>query len=73
MNNIFDDNEKPFFLSGGVGLENIDEVMALSKTLPIYGIDVNSMFETEPGVKDISKLKELFDKVRVKKEEQAEA
>jgi phosphoribosylanthranilate isomerase len=67
------DNEKPFFLSGGVGLENIDEVIALFTSMPIYGIDVNSMFETEPGVKDISKLKTLFDKVRVKKGEEAQA
>jgi len=67
------DNEKPFFISGGIGLENIEDIIALSKTLPVYGIDVNSMFETEPGVKDISKLEELFSLVRIKEKEEAEA
>ena len=67
------DNEKPFFISGGIGLDNIEEIIALSKTLPVYGIDVNSVFETEPGVKDISKLKELFGLVRTKEKEEAEA
>ncbi|GGN15172.1 N-(5'-phosphoribosyl)anthranilate isomerase [Dyadobacter beijingensis] len=67
------DNEKPFLLSGGVGLDNIEEIITLSQTLPIYGIDVNSKFETEPGVKDIAKLEELFSLVRVKEQEEAEA
>ncbi|WP_031527772.1 phosphoribosylanthranilate isomerase [Dyadobacter crusticola] len=67
------DNEKPFLLSGGVGLDNIEEIIELSKTLPIYGIDVNSKFETEPGIKDISKLQELFDLIRIKEKEEAEA
>ncbi|MCF2507095.1 phosphoribosylanthranilate isomerase [Dyadobacter sp. CY107] len=67
------DNEKPFLLSGGISVDNVDDIIALSKTLPIYGIDVNSQFETEPGVKDIAKLEELFNLVRVKEKEEAEA
>jgi phosphoribosylanthranilate isomerase len=67
------DNEKPFFLSGGIGLDNIDDIIALSKKLPIYGIDVNSKFEVEPGLKDIAKLEELFGLVRVQEQEEAEA
>ena len=67
------DNEKPFLLSGGIGLENVEDIIALSKTLPIYGIDVNSLFEIEPGLKDITKLEELFNIVRVKEQEEAEA
>ncbi|MCE7044300.1 phosphoribosylanthranilate isomerase [Dyadobacter sp. CY312] len=66
------DNEKPFFLSGGIGLDNIDDIIALSKKLPIYGIDVNSKFEVEPGLKDIPKLEELFGLVRVQEQEEAE-
>ena len=31
------------------------------------------MFETEPGIKDIAKLEELFKIVRVKEKEEAEA
>ena len=67
------DNEKPFFLSGGIGPNNIEEVIQLSKDLPIYGIDVNSKYEIEPGIKDITKLTSLFGLVRVKEGEKAEA
>ena len=67
------DNEKPFLLSGGIGLDNIDEIITLSKTLPIYGIDVNSKFETEPAIKDIAKLEDLFSLIRVTEKEEAEA
>jgi phosphoribosylanthranilate isomerase len=66
------DNEKPFFLSGGIGLDNIDDIIAMSKKMPIYGIDVNSKFEVEPGLKDIAKLEELFGLLRVKEQEEAE-
>ena len=67
------DNEKPFFLSGGISLDNIETIIDLSKTLPVYGIDVNSMFETAPGVKDIARLEELFNLIRVQEQEEAEA
>src|SRR5215217_6480422 len=66
------DNEKPFFLSGGIGMDNIEEIIELSKTLPVYGIDVNSKFEIEPGIKDIAKLGELFNLIRIKEKEEAE-
>jgi len=48
---------KPFFLSGGIGLEEIDAVNEILKTnLPIYAIDVNSKFEIEPGLKNINSV-----------------
>ena len=51
----------PFFLSGGIGIDEVDAVKQILKTdLPIYAIDINSKFETEPGVKNI-KLLEQFD------------
>ena len=44
---------KPFFLSGGIGLEEIDLTTAILATqLPIHALDLNSKFETEPGLKD---------------------
>ncbi|MNF47937.1 N-(5'-phosphoribosyl)anthranilate isomerase [compost metagenome] len=47
-------SNKPFFLSGGIGLEEMDAVNEILKTdLPIYAIDVNSKFEIEPGLKNI--------------------
>lgn len=45
---------KPFFLSGGIGIEELDAVTEILKTnLPIYAIDINSKFEIEPGLKNI--------------------
>lgn len=67
------DNEKPFFLSGGIGPDNITDIIALSKSMPLYGIDLNSKFETEPGIKDVSKLEDVFSLVRVKEQQEAEA
>ena len=47
--------EKPFFLSGGIGLEDLAKVKAF-KHPDHYGIDINSKFEKEPGVKDMGLL-----------------
>lgn len=53
----------PFILSGGLGLENLDEVKQFEHPL-FYGVDLNSKFEIEPGLKDIEKLKKAFDLLR---------
>jgi phosphoribosylanthranilate isomerase len=46
---------KPFFLSGGIGIEELDSIKEISKTnLPLYAIDINSKFEIEPGLKNIN-------------------
>ncbi|WP_299606423.1 phosphoribosylanthranilate isomerase [uncultured Aquimarina sp.] len=51
-------SETPFILSGGIGLDEIEKVKEILKTdLPIYAIDVNSKFETAPGLKNIEELK----------------
>ena len=53
-------SKKPFILSGGIGLEDIDALKELLKTdLPVYAIDVNSKFEIEPGLKIIEDLKKF--------------
>lgn len=49
---------KPYFLSGGVDLEEI--LHPKFNSLNVFAIDVNSRFEMEPGLKDINKLKKLF-------------
>ena len=47
-------SKKPFFLSGGIGIEELEDVKQVLKTnLPIYAIDVNSKFELNPGLKNI--------------------
>ncbi|MEM1258517.1 MAG: phosphoribosylanthranilate isomerase [Bacteroidota bacterium] len=53
---------KPFFLSGGIGMENIDDVLTFlyrPESKYCHAIDINSRFEIEPGLKDITKLKEF--------------
>jgi phosphoribosylanthranilate isomerase len=52
------DQEVPFFLSGGIGPENIMEVNNL-KGKNIHAVDVNSGVEAAPAVKDIVKIKLL--------------
>lgn len=55
---------KPYFLSGGIGLNNLDninEFIKLPESKYCYAIDVNSKFETVPGLKKIEEL-QLFKK-----------
>lgn len=53
------DMEIPFFLSGGLGLDNLEEVKKMTHP-QFYGVDLNSKFETSPGMKDIEKLEKAF-------------
>lgn len=49
----------PYFLSGGIGPEDIDSIRAFLKesaSTLCHAIDVNSGFEHEPGIKDIERL-----------------
>lgn len=65
------DNAKPFFISGGIGLENLHQLDQL-KGMKLYGVDVNSQVETAPGVKNVDKVKELIDRLRpIEEEEEA--
>jgi phosphoribosylanthranilate isomerase len=49
---------KPFFLSGGIGIEELEQVKQVLKSdLPVYAIDINSKFEIEPGLKNIELCK----------------
>ena len=53
---------KPFFLSGGIGfeeLEKLQEFLSSKAAKYCYAIDVNSRFEIEPGLKELEKLKEF--------------
>ena len=45
----------PYFLSGGISLENLENLKILNQK-PLV-LDINSKFETEPGIKDIEKIK----------------
>ena len=51
------DSEKPFFLSGGIETDEIENIKNLN--LPIFGIDINSKFEMEPGLKNVALIKQF--------------
>ncbi len=53
----------PFFLSGGLSADNLPEVKQI-KHPTFYGVDLNSRFEVEPGVKDEDKLRTTFTLLR---------
>jgi phosphoribosylanthranilate isomerase len=58
---------KPFFLSGGIGIEELNEVNEILKTnLPIYAIDINSKFEIEPGLKNIQLCRDVAVQLSIK-------
>lgn len=54
--------DKPFFLSGGIGVDDVDSIKAfIQKNENCYAVDVNSKFEIEPGVKNIDAVKTFVD------------
>ena len=56
---------KPFFLSGGIGLKDVQEIQKIKNTgLPIYAVDVNSKFEKKPGFKNIKEVKNFKNKLQ---------
>lgn len=53
---------KPYFLSGGIGLEDVEAIKNLiqrPESKHCHAIDVNSRFEIEPGLKEVGKLSEF--------------
>ncbi len=55
--------DKPFFLSGGIDEESQEKIKQLNHP-QLFGIDLNSKFEIEPGIKDINKLKNFITKLK---------
>ena len=52
----------PFFLSGGIHLENIGELKNIS-SLNLHAVDVNSGVEDHPGLKNVSKISEIINQL----------
>ena len=51
---------KPFFLSGGIGPNDLGGIEVMQKTKAgktMVALDVNSQFELEPGIKNLEKIK----------------
>lgn len=53
----------PFFLSGGIGPGDIENIREFRHP-QLFGIDINSGFETSPGVKDAKKVTIFINEVR---------
>ncbi len=56
--------QKPFFLSGGIGPESVEELEKFTKSGLAefcYAVDVNSGFEEKPGLKNVKKLKHFIE------------
>ena len=53
------DQQIPFFLSGGLSIENIHQLSEL-KDLNLHALDFNSQIESEPGIKDLGKLNSVL-------------
>lgn len=53
------DGATPFLLSGGIGPDDAERVRAFSHPQCV-GIDLNSRFETAPGVKDVELLRRFL-------------
>lgn len=47
--------DKPFFLSGGISLDNVEKVGSLT-TFNLHALDINSGVEVSPGLKDTTKI-----------------
>ena len=57
------DGNIPFLLSGGIGPDDAERVKAFHHPMCI-GIDLNSKFESEPGVKNVEMLRTLVRKIK---------
>lgn len=56
---------KPFFLSGGIGIDELEQVkQVLKSNLPLFAIDINSKFESAPGLKKIALLNSFLSNLK---------
>jgi len=55
---------KPFFLSGGIGINDVQGIQVLKEASAgkdLVALDMNSKFETSPGIKNIELIKTFID------------
>lgn len=63
---------KPYFLSGGIGLDEVENIAKFlrrqsrnNRDQLCHAVDVNSKFEIEPGLKNITLLKEFKNRIKL--------
>lgn len=54
---------KPFLLSGGIEPRDASTIKKIDHPC-LFGIDINSCFETGPGIKDIKKVKDFIEEIK---------
>ena len=59
------DGDVPFILSGGIGPEDVERIRNFHHPMCI-GIDLNSKFEMEPGLKDVEMLNTFLENIENK-------
>jgi phosphoribosylanthranilate isomerase len=55
--------EKPFFLSGGIGPEDLDVIKSIENR-GFFAVDINSCFETSPGIKDVRLVRTFINEIK---------
>jgi phosphoribosylanthranilate isomerase len=58
---------KPFFLSGGIGPDDVEKLRDFAHepvAKDLFSIDVNSKFETSPGIKNMDALEQFVKKIK---------
>lgn len=55
--------DKPFFLSGGIGPEDAGLIKSIENR-GLFAVDINSCFETSPGIKDIALVKTFIEEIK---------
>jgi len=58
------DGHIPFFLSGGISPGDVNNILEINHP-KLTGVDVNSGFEDEPGLKNMEKLEDFITKIKV--------
>ncbi|MGI6243452.1 MAG: phosphoribosylanthranilate isomerase [Prevotella sp.] len=57
------DGQTPFIVGGGIGPDDAERISSIRHP-QFVGVDLNSRFETEPGVKDVRKLEDFIARLR---------
>jgi phosphoribosylanthranilate isomerase len=59
---------KPYFLSGGIGPDDVADVQQFMKepaAKGLFALDINSKFEISPGIKDMSKVRDFYNQIKL--------
>ena len=56
--------ESPLILSGGIKIDDTEQINKLRENNKIWGVDINSGFEINPGLKDFGRIKRFVEEVK---------